>query len=98
VNEKALQGQILQLCKLYNWRAYHTFLSVRSEPGFPDLVLVRDRVLYREIKTDVGKVTPAQKAWLDALLWAGADVGVWRETDLRNGRIVQELSRKRVAA
>lgn len=98
MTEKQLQAQIMQLCKLYQWRAYHTFLSVRSEPGFPDLVLVRDRLIFREIKTDVGKLTTPQKNWIDALKWAGADVGIWRECDLHNGRIVQELSRKRVAA
>jgi hypothetical protein len=96
--EKQLQAQVMQLAKLYGWRAYHTFLSIRSEPGFPDCVLVRDRVLYRELKTNSGKLTPAQKQWLDALLWAGQDASVWREDDLLNGRIVQELSRKRAVA
>ncbi len=98
MTEKQFQQQVIQLCRLYGWRCYHTWLSVRSEPGFPDCVLVRDRVLYRELKTDTGKVTKPQKAWLDALLWAGQDVGIWRPADLHSGLIVDQLSRKRVRA
>jgi len=98
MNERELQGQIIQLAKLYQWKFFHATISQFSEPGWPDLVLVRDRVLFREVKTNSGKLTTAQKQWLDALLWAGQDASVWREDDLRNGRIVQELSRKRAVA
>lgn len=49
--------------------------------GFPDLVLVRDRVVYAELKTDTGRLTLEQELWLDALSHAGAEVHVWRPKD-----------------
>ena len=78
ITEKKFQSQIVQLAKLYGWTVYHTYDSRRSEPGFPDLVLVRETVLFRELKTDDGKLTPAQKAWGDTLKKAGANYAVWR--------------------
>jgi hypothetical protein len=51
--------------------------------GFPDLVLVRGtESLYRELKTDTGRMGPGQQDWLDALQAAGHDVGVWRPRDI----------------
>jgi hypothetical protein len=92
MNEKQLQSQVTQLAKLYGWRLYHPAVSQFSEPGFPDCVLVRERVLWRELKTDKGRLTVAQSDWLTALRHAGQDAAVWREEDLRNGVITQELS------
>jgi hypothetical protein len=69
---------------LFGWTRYHTFLSVRSAPGFPDLVLVRPpRLIFAELKSETGKVTDAQQAWL-ALLEAcpGCEVYTWRPADL----------------
>jgi hypothetical protein len=45
----------------------------------------------RELKTEHGKVTPAQENWGDWLRLAGVDWGVWRPADLRSGRIQREL-------
>lgn len=50
------------------WLAYHTHDSRRSEPGFPDAVFVRDgRIVFAELKAARGRVTPEQRAWLEAL-------------------------------
>lgn len=49
--------------------------------GFPDLVLVKDRVLFRELKTDRGRLSEAQHEWMAVLEGAGADVDVWRPSD-----------------
>lgn len=64
MTEAQLQTIVLQLAQLhgYNLR-YHTRDSRRSQPGFLDLVLVnvaRGRVLFRELKTDAGKLTADQ--------------------------------------
>ena len=93
--EKPFQTRVIQLAKFHGFElVYHTHNSQRSAPGFPDLVMVstrHKRILYRELKRTVGKVTTEQQAWLDALAAAGQDVGVWRPADLLSGRIVAEL-------
>ena len=48
LREKQVQSAILDVARLLGWRVYHTFDSRKSEAGFPDLVLVRDRVIYAE--------------------------------------------------
>ena len=71
---------------------YHTHDSRRSEPGFPDLVIVGRRVMYRELKTEHGRITQAQKTWLAALEKAGADAGIWRPCALLSGDVARELA------
>lgn len=71
---------------------FHPRFSVGSEPGWPDLVLVRrrdHRVLFRELKSDAGVVHPRQAAVLELLTACGLDAAVWRPRDL--GRIGREL-------
>ncbi|MCR6706570.1 MAG: VRR-NUC domain-containing protein [Cellulomonas sp.] len=94
MTESALQAQILTAARTTGWLAYHTHDSRRSRPGFPDLVLVHDRrglVLFRELKTERGRVRPEQREWLSALAAAGADAGVWRPSDWLGERVIAEL-------
>lgn len=79
--EKQAQSMIVDLARLLGWRVYHTFDSRKSQAGFPDLVLVRDRVIYAEIKRAGQKPRPSQVEWLNALSCAGAEVYVWTEAD-----------------
>lgn len=82
ITEAAFQQQIEELAELNGWRWWHVTDSRRQAmEDWPDLVLVRDRVLYRELKTMKGKVTPGQQATLDLLANAGADACVWRPSD-----------------
>jgi hypothetical protein len=46
--------------------------------GFPDLVLVRDRVIFAELKRDKGQLSVDQYEWLEMLKKTGAEVYVWR--------------------
>lgn len=89
--EKEFQAQVLELARINHWLHYHTYRSRRSPEGFPDLVLVRDRVLYRELKTETGIVSDAQEMWLEKLAAAGADARVWRPSDFPE--IERELAR-----
>lgn len=85
LTEKEWQRQVVELCQTLGWRkAYHTFDSRRSASGFPDLVLVRDRVIYLELKREQGKLSDAQKSWLRALLAAGQEAFVVRPRDLES--------------
>ena len=82
--EDGFQQWAIEQAQWRGWMVYHTHDSRRSEPGFPDLVLVRERVLFRECKTDTGSLTPEQSQWLDRLVKAGADASVWRPADRRS--------------
>lgn len=83
VTEAQWQATVLDVAGFGGWLAYHTHDSRRSQKGFPDLVLVRDRVLFVELKTDAkaSKLTRDQQRWLGALDRAGAEVHVWRPSN-----------------
>lgn len=60
--------------------------------GYPDLTIVGPGgVLFRELKSATGKLSPEQAVWMYKLNEAGADVGRWRPADLTSGRIEREL-------
>lgn len=93
--EKPFQEGVLKLARFHGFTLrYHTHDSRRSAPGFPDLVLVNPRtgrILFRELKTNKGRVSPEQQEWLDGLTACGIDAGVWRPNDLDSGLILAEL-------
>lgn len=94
MTEAALQVRVIALARQLGYLAYHTHDSRRSQPGYPDLHLVsvkRGVSLFRELKRERGRISAAQQAWLVALRAAGADVGVWRPTDLLDGTVLREL-------
>lgn len=95
LTERQFQGTVEDMARMLGWRIYHTHDSRRSQPGFPDLVLVHPKhgVLWRELKTVKGRVSPAQRDWLADLMAAGEDADVWRPADLTSGRILAELRR-----
>jgi hypothetical protein len=62
--------------------------------GFPDLILVPPqpgRVLWRELKSNTGRLRPQQEAWGNRLLAVGEDWAVWRPADW-DSRIVPTLT------
>ncbi len=60
-SEADLDAEIRRLCRVYGWRYYHSFLSIRSTKGFPDLCLVRaPRVAFCELKKQGGRLTEAR--------------------------------------
>lgn len=92
VLEKDVQSAILDIARLLHWRCYHTFDSRKSEAGFPDLVLVRERVIFAEVKRVGERPRPSQMEWLNDLARAGAEVYVWTESDY--DEIASILSRR----
>jgi hypothetical protein len=95
MTEAQLQTQVIDMARFHGFDfAYHTHDSRRSAAGFPDLVLVsirQGRVLFRELKREKGRVTPAQQQWLDALTATGQDACVWRPRDLFSGAVEASL-------
>lgn len=81
VREADFQEQVVQLAELLGWVCWHDNDPRRNAAGFPDLVLVRDRVIFAELKTQRGRLTGAQRVFLARLADAGAEVHVWRPGD-----------------
>lgn len=102
MTERELQDMIVTVARLLGWRAYHARAARLKDgswrtagsydsKGFPDLLLVRDRVFFAEVKVGRNKPTPEQLAWLDGLREAGAEVYVWTEADWRSGAVEAAL-------
>lgn len=91
--EAEFQGQVLRLAELSGWLRYHTRDSRRSQPGFPDLVLVREpRLIFAELKrSEKEHPTPEQEQWLARLRGCPVEVYLWRPGDW--DEIVQVLRR-----
>lgn len=83
--EKDLESQVKGLAKLFGWKYYHTWRSIHSPAGFPDCVMVRgERIIFAELKSEKGQVSPKQQDWLDALGNVGdkdVQVYIWRPAD-----------------
>jgi len=88
MTENALLNQVRALAHALGWLGYHTHRSDRSEPGYPDLTLVKGgRLIFAELKTEKGHLTGPQRAWWDALVHATGEVYLWRPTQLLDGTI-----------
>lgn len=81
VSEKEFQAAVVKEAKRMGWLCYHTYDSRKSQAGFPDIVCVRDRVLWLELKTETGKLSAEQANWIDALQAAGQEAGCFRPSD-----------------
>ncbi len=85
IPEDELQAKVVKLAKQLGYKIYHTYDSRLSEEGWPDLVLVRKKtVIFAELKTETGKLTPSQKRWLAALMAAGQRTYCWRPSDIES--------------
>ena len=84
VSEATFQRQVIELAKTLGWLVYHPLLSKWSEPGWPDLAMVRPpRLILAELKGEKGKLTLAQMAWLGKLSQCeGIEVYSWWPRDL----------------
>lgn len=89
LTERQLQDAIVQTARLLGWLTYHTYDSRRSDPGFPDLVLVRGpRLIFAELKTEKGRMTAEQEHWRDLLQAVTAvEAYLWRPADWFGGDI-----------
>jgi len=97
MTEAELQDAIADYARIIGYTVAHfsTAISPRGQhitpvkydaKGFPDLVLVRPpRLIFVELKSAKGTVSPDQKWWLDRLDGCpGAEVYQWRPADWPN--------------
>lgn len=104
MSESELSECIVQLGHLFGWRIGHFRPAMTTHgwrtpvaadgKGFPDLVLVRDRVIYAELKSTRGVLSNEQVDWSGALIGAGAEYYVWRPSDWQDGTIERTLRRR----
>ncbi len=99
--EEAFQKSVIDLARIGGFAVAHfrpaqTVNGWRTPvsadgAGFPDLVLVKPGVpiLFRELKSDKGRLNANQEAWGTLIQKAGGDWSVWRPSDIE--RICEEL-------
>jgi hypothetical protein len=95
ITEEDFQATVIDLARYLGWIVGFTHDSRKSEPGEPDLRMVRPpRVIFAELKTVKGKLTkgrynksgrwlPGQDQWQDALISCpGVEYYLWRPDGL----------------
>lgn len=74
--------------------AFHPYGQGRYQEGYPDWTIAGPGgLLFRELKTERGQLTDAQRAFLERLQSLGQDAKVWRPSDLIDETIGLELAR-----
>ncbi|HWH76889.1 MAG TPA: hypothetical protein VNT76_05935 [Candidatus Binatus sp.] len=67
-DEGEFQAAVVKLATEFGWDVYHQYDSRRSKRGWLDLALIRPpRVIFMELKSEDGKLTPEQKKLLNLL-------------------------------
>ena len=87
MTERELQNAVLELAGYLGWFCYHPFDSRRSVAGYPDLTLIRERIIFAELKSAKGKLTFEQNLWARQIGLAGVDWYCWRPADWLDGTI-----------
>ena len=103
ISESAFQAQLEHLLRLHGWKYTHFrpaqvrgrwMTPLVGDAGFPDLVATDgETVMFIEVKSAIGRLSPGQKAWINFLQSAGMEVHVWRPVDLPAA--VRRISRKK---
>lgn len=107
LDEKALTANVIDVARIFGWRVAHfRSVPVKRGPGvvwqtpvqgdgagFPDLVLVREEVLWIELKVGGNTLSQLQAEWLEALREAGEEAFVWTDSDWFAGVIEARLRR-----
>ena len=83
LSETEFQAQVVRAARMFRWMISHMTLPQRSEPGVPDLLMVRPpRVIFAELKRQNGRVTIPQHMWFHDLdECPGVEVYIWKPSD-----------------
>lgn len=102
VTEAQLQDAVVTCAQVLGYRVAHfrpaqtgrgwrTAVSADGA-GFPDLVIAgRGQLIFAELKTARGRMSPAQVDWCVALKGTGVRHFIWRPADWLEGRVESEL-------
>jgi len=91
-SESDFQAQVIQLARHHGFLVYHHIPAmnrrgkwgshVQGDKGFPDLVLTNGkRTYFFELKSEKGRASPEQQAWIDALVASGQEARILRPSD-----------------
>jgi hypothetical protein len=78
LSEDAWTSWVLDAASLRGWRFWHDRDSRLNARGFPDLLLLRDRSVWAELKSETGLVRPGQVEFAADLTRAGQPWHLWR--------------------
>ena len=82
ITEKQWQQTVIDLARRLGYEfIYHTWNSRHSPAGFPDLVILKDRMIVAELKREDGHLTPEQYFWLLAFIEVTPHVFLWKPSD-----------------
>lgn len=81
ISEQAFQRLVVECAEWNGWWWWHDEDSRRNARGLPDLLLVRDRCIWLELKKERGRIRPAQIEVMERLRAAGAEVYLFRPSD-----------------
>ena len=102
LTEAKLQSRVLYRAKKYGWRIAHAQRGIVGEtedghpiirtsmaPGWPDIVCAKagNRLIFMELKAQLGELDPDQLVWATLLNSCGARAIIVRPSDLREGRV-----------
>jgi hypothetical protein len=99
-SEASFQKEVMAAAKLFGWTVCHVapaltkrgkWTTPTSIPGWPDLTFIRPgEHFWAELKTDIGKLSDAQKLCIAAMRLGNCEVHVWAPRDW--DRIVERLA------
>ena len=89
ISEKVFTAQVITMARAFGWMAAHFrpaltqrgrwITAMAGDIGYPDITMARNkRVIFAELKTEIGNLTFGQSAWQSAL----PNFYVWRPSDI----------------
>lgn len=89
--ERELQQLVADLCTWLGLPHFHPLNAKGMRAGWPDSVIIGQRILYRELKSQAGHLSAEQRITGERLKAAGGDFAIWRPSDWLDGTIEREL-------
>jgi hypothetical protein len=97
MTERQWQALVRELANLTGWRTWHQYDSRKSDPGYPDLMLLRPpEAIWAELKTNGGRVSDAQRETTELMIACGLETHIWRPRDLTRVHERLRLKERRV--
>ena len=99
LTEADLQRGVIERAQQLRWKVMHPLpgqtargsgwatVTQGDGKGFPDLTLVRDRIMFVELKAEGKYLSVEQKMWRDWILTAGGEWYCWKPAQWFDGSI-----------